>query len=442
MPTDMQILAEQIRRNAEAAAERAAAEALRGAAVAEQFMQAKRMPLSDARTAALSAVAAAITSGTNIPAPAPEVVEEPGQEEEVELCDCAVCDGSHPMEDMATVLDSSGGVAYASEDCLNDTYEFRQPEYITRTEQRRGINYYHVDLLVFTEDTSATADYAQSNWYWSERADQWYTDYEYSPEAEAEENGDIHDYDADVLDIHGWPDATPRLGLCFGIELEMECGSGRGDLAEALGGRDGDGAKYILKSDGSLQNGIELVTGPYTLEYHQARFNWERLTDKIGDSASSYHTSTAGIHIHINRAAMSGLTLGKLLVFINDKANLAAIEGIAQRKANHWAQFHPKKVTDARYNDGDKYQSLNVRQRTVEMRIFKGNLNPKRILKNIEFAHAAVVYCAQASMQELGWQNFWDWLRKPANRKTYGNLIDFGHRLMRDELSTDTSEDK
>lgn len=442
MPTELELLARQIRADARAAAERQAADAARGEALASQFMAAKRIPESLQRAEALAAVAAAIAKPVIVPVATDEDSnEEPGQEEEVDTCTCAACGDDEPSEDMVRVIDHNGDEAYATESCLNNGYDYRQVEHMTRDEARRGIDWYHVDNCVSDDDGEyATNDYAQNYWYWSEHAEQWYQSYVQSPEYR-EESGDIYDSDADVIDVHGWPSVTPRSALCFGVELEFECDS-VSDVAERLGGRDGNDGKYLLKSDGSLDNGIELVTGPYTLEYHQARFGWRDVTRSIGDGGSGFHTGTAGMHIHINRAAMSPLTLGKLLVFINDKANLRMVEGIAQRTANHWAQFHPKKITDGRAQYGDdKYQSLNVRGRTVEMRIFKSNLNPRRIVKNIEFAHAAVTYCAQASMQELGWQSFWDWLRKPTNRKTYGNLIDYGHMLMRDELSTDTSED-
>lgn len=449
MPTDMQILAEQIRRDAEMAAQRQAADTARGAELTAQFMAAKRLPaMSAERAEALAGVAAAIQAGANVPAPKPvaEVADELDQEKEGETCDCAACGDLHPVDDMIKVIDSDGDEMYASENCLNDAATvWVVPDNQTRSEQRRGINWYHVYQLVYSGDgDTATRDYAEQYWYHSESADEWFTSYESSPEYEDEDeaSGDIYDSDVDVVEIHGWPSATPRDALCFGVELEMECGGSRGELTERLGGRDGSDRRYILKSDGSLDNGIELVTGPYTLEYHQARLGWQQLTDAIGSYASGFDTSTAGMHIHINRAAMSGLTLGKLLVFINDKTNLPMVEGIAQRKANHWAQFITKKISDARFSDGSKYQSLNVRSNTVELRIFRSNLNPKRILKNIEFAHAAVSYCAQASMQELGWQSFWNWLRKPANRKQYGHLIDYGHVLVRDNLSTDTSEDR
>lgn len=73
------------------------------------------------------------------------------------------------------------------------------------------------------------------------------------------------------------------------------------------------------------------------------------------------------------------------------------------------------------------------------MRIFRGNLRAERVLKNLEFCHALVMYCRVASMQHLTWEQFWQWLRStPVNRKQYGHLIDFAHGLLQtNETETD-----
>ena len=61
------------------------------------------------------------------------------------------------------------------------------------------------------------------------------------------------------------------------------------------------------KSDGSLDNGFEIVTGPSSLEYHKTK--WERLF-QIQDCVKiikSWNTDTAGLHIHIGRKSLTPL---------------------------------------------------------------------------------------------------------------------------------------
>jgi hypothetical protein len=139
---------------------------------------------------------------------------------------------------------------------------------------------------------------------------------------------------------------------------------------------------------------------------------------------SGKDTTACGMHVHMNRKAISALTLGKMLVFINSAANSILIELIAQRDPHRWAKRMPKKITDGKATDGDKYEALHIGYKTIECRIFRGNLRPDRVLKNIEFCHAMVNYARDASMQEVtGYDGFLRWIN--ARKGTYSNLVKF-----------------
>lgn len=56
--------------------------------------------------------------------------------------------------------------------------------------------------------------------------------------------------------------------------------------------------------------------------------------------------------------------------------------------------------------------------------MFRGNLRPERVFKNIEFCHALVQYARQTSLQDLSdWGNFTRWLT--AKRGQYPFLVQF-----------------
>jgi len=89
----------------------------------------------------------------------------------------------------------------------------------------------------------------------------------------------------------------------FGVELEIDDG-----------GRDSGNAHHILqvanrtaeniyvKSDGSLNNGFEIVTHPMTLDYHRDDMAWRQLTQKaLRLGYKSHETNTCGMHVHVNR---------------------------------------------------------------------------------------------------------------------------------------------
>jgi hypothetical protein len=167
----------------------------------------------------------------------------------------------------------------------------------------------------------------------------------------------------------------------------------------------------IAKQDGSLDHttdvdgneeeqggGFEVVTVPLTREQNYGIF---RSFDVLGrGSCSAWSMGTkVGHHIHLSRAAIGPLTLGKMLVFANAPGNQLFIEQVAGRGADFNA-FCQKKLTDAlkEYPNDERYEVLNVTEQTVEFRMFKANLKSAGILKNYEFAVSLVRYCEQSSL--------------------------------------------
>lgn len=311
----------------------------------------------------------------------------------------------------------------------------------------RDVYTYGVWIRVLLDtDEIVHRDWVDSNAYYGELTRGWYAFEEHRDAMEADRQEDIDResrenivygyHETDVLNQHGWPSVTPKKGLCFGVELEMEhkeedSSEGQEQLSTLLGGKEGKErsdvpGNYILMRDGSLDSsGVELITAPYTLEYHQDTFGWKTLLDSVKDvGRSGRGTSACGMHVHINRASISALTLGKMLVFVNEVSNTRLIERIAQRNPEQWARRYKKTIRDGISATSDKYEALHVGRQTIECRIFRGNLRPDRVLKNIEFCHSIVVYCKQASMKAVeGHSDYLHWLGK--NRGTYPNLVRF-----------------
>jgi hypothetical protein len=295
----------------------------------------------------------------------------------------------------------------------------------------------------------ATRRYATNNWFchdvhgWFESQTafrEWCDDNDIRDEPDA----DIFGYhDVDVIEHLGWPDATPRDSLCMGVELEMEhrednSEDGQAALCAALGGREGNG-RYVLMTDGSLNDsGVEMVTLPYTLEFHRDKFGWPNVlgtAKPIGRSGAG--TTACGMHVHVNRKApiLTPLTIGKLLVFVNAKSNSTLIETVAQRTGESYAKRYEKQITDGHdphaAQDG-RYEALNFTRRTIEFRIFRGNLRADRVLKNLEFVEASILFCRDTSPERLGTADFLGWLVK--RRSQYPNLFRF---LVEKEMITD-----
>lgn len=243
--------------------------------------------------------------------------------------------------------------------------------------------------------------------------------------------GALLEYNANPFDHFAWDARNKPNALVFGVELEMEparpTDTGQRRIIEVLGGS--VGKNFLLKSDGSLNYGVELVTMPFTLAQHLdgSGVPWEKLLTSVKDIArSGAGTSACGIHIHINKKALSALTIGKMLVFLNNPSLGSLVTTIAQRASGSYCNRSAKKLTSGKYSSEDRYDIMNVsvRHPTCEIRMFRGNITLERVYKNIEFCHALIQYCRQASMRTLtDWGNFSGWLI--AHRGQYQNLVRF-----------------
>lgn len=264
-------------------------------------------------------------------------------------------------------------------------------------------------------------------------------DFDEDSDHDSDEDG-LLNYSANPFDFHPWDKRNADNALVFGVELEMEATAAVGHsshtLVRKLGGSRGGkrSGHFILKSDGSLTNGVELVTMPFTLDQHkdpEGKMPWAKVLAPLlakNMAMSGAGTTHCGIHIHINKKSLSALTIGKMLVFLNSETLAPLVSLIAQRaSSNYCKRDGKKKIIDGGAQRGsDRYDIMNisVNHPTCEIRMFRGNLRPERILKNIEFCHALVQYCRQTSMQDLtDWGNFTRWLL--THRGVYDNLVQF-----------------
>lgn len=280
----------------------------------------------------------------------------------------------------------------------------------------------HVVDAVYVNDVGVMHVYtAQENFYY------WDSDGEYHEEPEPERV--IQPYSADILDVFALRPEYTRRSLIFGVEVEVE-GDDQLEVDEAasfVSDACCPNREFILKEDGSLDYGFEVVTMPYTLKHHQDKFGWSGVFKDAGPYVRSGRSDTnCGMHVHINRNALSPLVIGKMLVFVNSDKTDDFIRQVAQRDSARWAQKMDKKISDGSGGHTGKYERLNVcdYRPTVEIRIFKGNMRADRILKNIEFCHALVMYCRQCSIRDADNSAKFKYFVSE-NRKDYPNLYNF-----------------
>lgn len=144
------------------------------------------------------------------------------------------------------------------------------------------------------------------------------------------------------------------------------------------------------KEDGSLDNGVEVISHPGSLEAWTEAFNVGDLDFYRGLADGGCVTGeTTGQHIHINRSSFasdSHMVRFGLLVLLNPNE----FRAFADRSNESYASFQRFSVTRAvRTGDYGIRGAVNYGNRsTIEVRIFASTLDPSRILGNLELVHA------------------------------------------------------
>lgn len=211
----------------------------------------------------------------------------------------------------------------------------------------------------------------------------------------------------------------------FGLELEID-GAGRdADKArQLLAVANAEHEHVYIKTDSSLEDGLELVTHSCTLSYHQTKLPWEGLAAKASSLGYlSHKTATCGLHIHVNRTAFSSDCerqedcIGRILFFIEKHwGELLKFSRRTEAQLSRWASKYGLKSTPkdvlhhAKRGSEGRYTCLNLQNwNTIEFRIFRGTLRYNTMIASLqlvdEICRLALLLSDEA-MTDLSWTNF------------------------------------
>lgn len=320
------------------------------------------------------------------------------------------------------------------------------------------------DRAVWVEDQEEY--WQQDDTHWSEREQAYYSydrdselaesDFDDDDGYEAEEEPNrLMSYMTVVTDFVSKDTSftpSPFGDFLMGVELEMATEGSVGSAVELVRGALGEDY-CVCKSDGSLPyGGFEVVTAPRKLDEHIKCFgSW--FGEGIPSNFSAWDKEACGMHVHIDSRAFTAMTLGKFLMLINSSTNVDFIRRIAGRhpsvdkqareycaaeeqdildnpkhaiKGKSTRRYRMVNTTCLKRSEADRLGVQYVGERsfnTIELRIFRASLKRERLLAQIEFTHAAVMFCRVASYRDLDYSSFIKWLRTTNN--TYPNLADW-----------------
>lgn len=232
-------------------------------------------------------------------------------------------------------------------------------------------------------------------------------------------------------------DETPH-SLVTGIELEVEhvnsCRESTNDIVWNLNKM--LGFNTICSRDGSIDNGFEIVSQPFSLAFireHEETIK-EALKYLIDHGYRGDQVSTCGLHLHINREAFGETSkeqnknIDKLILFFETyKQELFRFSRRSANKLQRWAKFlsdykninvdsdtdRAKQLKSLDYigktktSIEERYCAVNLlNNNTVEIRIFKSSLNYKTVFATIELIHTLVRRIMNCeNIEDFNWNN-------------------------------------
>ena len=212
----------------------------------------------------------------------------------------------------------------------------------------------------------------------------------------------------------------------FGVELELDGGGERNDKAsQLLSVANANGLEFLyIKHDGSLDDGLELVSHPMTLDFHQQEMPWKPiLQEAIHMGYLSHQARTCGLHVHVNRTAFGETweeqdeVIARVLFFVENHWNeLLRFSRRTRSQMEQWAARYgrkddPKAVLDhAKRNEFERYKCVNLtNSQTIEFRMFRGTLKWNTIIATLQMVDRiceVAFFLSDQEVQDLTWSDF------------------------------------
>jgi hypothetical protein len=237
--------------------------------------------------------------------------------------------------------------------------------------------------------------------------------------------------------------------LFYGTELEVEIDEDYSHLKQDFAMEIAGNERFLyIKEDGSLDGGFEIVSHPMTFEAFQ-NFDWEDRVLHLKGKLRGYKPRTTGMHVHMSKQAFSDNHLLKFMSMIYEYKSFTHL--IAQRPVvesyNRWAKFRAgtleqvkhNMVEDIKYKKrsdpdrlvkhttlswGEKYSPVNIRNSaTIEVRVFKSNLNESSFRKNVEYCDALYYFTLNRPNYELKLNKFIEYVEQNKRKYVFLNVF-------------------
>lgn len=350
--------------------------------------------------------------------------------------ECAECSNTFFDDNLSGVRDARNRSAYVCETCLSNHYcTCADCSDHVHCEQAESVG----------DDNLCPACYSDNYFYCegcsrSRHNDDYGQDGRCSDCSETDEDSGLRSYSYKPKGIFTGhrcttTDAARKNPEAFiGVEIEVECVHSftQGEVIETVESILGD--NFYCKEDGSLRNGVEIVSHPYALK----KFPFDRLRSLCKklrtEGVRSFTPGTCGIHVHISKNAVpdngdrdrtiwralraiapqcAALSKRERFGFCNmPQPYSEVIRHATEATSGCWcSQCEERRRLGAsgKLNPcpdlpqgNDHNSAINFgNEHTIEVRFFRGTLNPESCVNSIKFAHHLLLFLASVSRSRL-----------------------------------------
>ena len=218
----------------------------------------------------------------------------------------------------------------------------------------------------------------------------------------------------------------------FGVELEVDDGGKDNDNAYRLKSIGNAQLETIyIKSDGSLDDGFEIVSHPMTLNYHIEEMNWKDIfREAVSMGYRSHQTSTCGLHVHVNRNAFGDNQteqeeiISRILFFVEKHWNeLFMFSRRSSYNMSRWsARFGFEKtgkqiLEKAKSGCNGRYVAVNLNNyHTIEFRLFRGTLKYNTFIATLQMVNHicdVAISFSEEGIDAMSWSEFVSSIEEP-----------------------------
>jgi len=218
----------------------------------------------------------------------------------------------------------------------------------------------------------------------------------------------------------------------FGTEIEIDGAGEYDDNAEILEKLANQNGNYIyIKHDGSLNDGMELVSHPMTLDFHKNSMPWQEVMKKaVSMGYRSHKTTTCGLHVHVNRSSFGNNPceqddhISRVLFFVERFwQELLTFSRRTEYQIKRWAARYgmkedPKAVMNyAKSSYSGRYMCVNLTNyHTIEFRIFRGTLRYNTLIATLQLVNKVcdvAVSMSDEDLTSLSWPEFVAMIEEP-----------------------------